>query len=76
MKNDPSIFQGNDVIPDRLFFTINFYDFPTFKTDIISYSNKSNLKKVLFNNECLILEQENNSSEPIYKFNFDFSKPN
>ena len=34
--------QVNDafVLPDRFFFTFNFFDHPTFKSECISYENK------------------------------------
>lgn len=38
VKSD-SLFSENYYIPERLQFSFNFFDFPTFKTDSITYEN-------------------------------------
>ena len=39
IKATKSFYSENYYIPDRLFFTLNFFDHPTFKTEPICYEN-------------------------------------
>lgn len=40
-----SIYSDNFYIPNKLQFTLNFFDFPTFKSDVIVYENNDQMAR-------------------------------
>ncbi len=82
MPNQSPLYSETYYVPDRIFFTLNFFDFPTFKTDRIVFENankagESAKLEALTNQQILILVKENylalqgGEKLPEYRFDID-----
>ncbi|KRX06407.1 hypothetical protein PPERSA_05020 [Pseudocohnilembus persalinus] len=84
-KGNNSLYNEDFCIPERLYFSYNFYDYPLFKTDTISYEDAGNipqLNKKLQQSQQIVLIKESylqrigDSKEPSYYYEVDPSKYN
>lgn len=78
-ENPNSLFNENFYIPERLYFTLNLFDYPTFKTDIVSFDGvlEKGLSNILGSKNSLVFVRESylkgqfESKEVTYKFDVD-----
>jgi nephrocystin-4 len=77
-ERGPSWYSENFYIPDRLYMTMNFYDFSTFKTEPLAFENyQTGKSKILSDRQPLVLVKEAflkggyDFKEPTYKFEVD-----
>ena len=74
-----SLFGEDYYVPERMYFTLNFFDFPLFKTEMVTFegANEKGLSNMLATNQALIFVKESylrggvEGKEITYKFEVD-----
>ena len=78
-KGPNSIFGEDYYVPEKLYFTLNFFDFPMFKTEMVTFegANEKGLSNMLAINQAMVFIKESylhgglEGKEVTYKFEVD-----